>query len=532
MANPHARDLVPSDIPSVPRVGPSVRVGRVGRVGPSVRDFLRVAAALLRPVDVAWLVAYRVLFGLCLGVSMQRFLAYGWVDELLVSPRYRFHYWGFSWVEPLSRPSMHALFWTLSALGIAVALGLAYRITAPLFALGLTYVQLIDVSTYLNHYYLAALLAWLLAVSPAARAYSCDAWIGKKLRAREWLGKTTEDEKSATAAFGWHALFRIQIAIVYLCAALAKAQPDWLLHGQPLGIWLGARTDLPVLGRLFTLPGAPIAMSWAGFLFDATIVFWLSWRRSRPYAYLAVVGFHVMTRAIFDIGMFPWIMTCSALLFFPESWPRDVASWLSAKLPRALALPRARGEAAAPPERVPVSTDGSGISRARPSVPRVPFFGRIAVGLGALYVLVQVAMPLRTFLYGGNVLWHEQGMRFSWRVMVRAKGGATTFFVKNKHTGKLWLVSPRQYLTPYQENEMSSQPDLILQLAHKIGEDYTLRDGPVEVRVEALVSLNARPGASLVDPSVDLMTIEDGIGPATWILPAPSGPPPPTRPVL
>lgn len=137
-------------------------------------------ATLLRPVDVAWLAAYRIWFGLALAVSMERFLAYGWVDSLLVGPRVRFHYWGFGWVEPLSRGGMHVLLWVLVALALASAAGLAFRITAPLFALGLTYIQLIDVSTYLNHYYLAALLAWLLAFSPANRAWSIDAWLARR----------------------------------------------------------------------------------------------------------------------------------------------------------------------------------------------------------------------------------------------------------------------------------------------------------------------------------------------------------------
>lgn len=500
----------------LPGARPESALSSVG--SPSV--FARFETVILRPVDVAWLAVYRVLFGLSLGVSMQRFLAYGWVDELLVAPRYRFHYWGFSWVEPLSRSHMHALFWALSALGMAVAFGLAFRVTAPLFAAGLTYIQLIDVSTYLNHYYLAALLAWLLAVSPAARAYSCDAWIANKIRVARGLQPIGNPPKDTRIAFGWHALFRAQIAIVYLCAALAKAQPDWLLHGQPLGIWLGARTDLPIVGPLFTLPGVPLVMSWAGFLFDATIVFWLSWKRSRPFAYLVVIGFHVMTRALFDIGMFPIIMTCSALVFFPDSWPRDLVSMVRSRLPKGPIGVEAR---------LAVADGGPAeVARVKPS----SWPTRVALGLGVLYVCFQLAMPFRTFLYGGNVLWHEQGMRFSWRVMVRAKGGSTTFFVKSKSTGRLWLVSPRRYLTPYQENEMASQPDLILQLAHRVGEDFTMREGPVEVRAEALTSLNARPGALMLDPSVDLMTVEDGIGPAHWILPCPEGSPPPTRPVL
>ena len=484
-----------------------------GHVSTPSRIVERAEAWLLARTDVAWLAAFRMLFGLALGVSMQRFLAHGWVDELLVSPRYRFHYWGFSWVAPLSRTNMHALFWALSALGIAVAAGFAFRVTAPLFAAGLTYVQLVDVSTYLNHYYLAGLLAWLLAVSPAAKAWSVDAWLARKLRAR--FGKP-EPRDTSTVPFAWHALFRVQIGVVYVFAALAKAQPDWLLHGQPLGIWLGARTDIPLLGRLFTVPHVPLAMSWAGFLFDATIVGWLSFRRTRPFAYAVVIVFHVLTRMLFDIGMFPVIMSLGALVFFDASWPRSLLRRL-----RRVVL---REDAATNED---VTARAIPVPRLRASLP-----GRVGLGLGVVYVALQVLMPIRGFFYGGNVLWHEQGMRYSWRVMVRAKGGSVTFFVKSKTTGKTWIVSPRKYLTPYQENEMASQPDLVLQLAHTIGEDFAAREGEVAVYAEALVSLNARPGVPLVDPAVDLMTVKDGVGPASYVMPGPVGPPPPTRPVL
>lgn len=472
----------------------------------------RVEAALLRPVDVAWLAAYRILFGLALAISMERFLAYGWVDTLLVAPRFRFRYWGFAWVEPLSSGAMHALFWCLAALALATAAGLAFRLTAPLFAAGLTYIQLVDVSTYLNHYYLAGLLAWLLALSPANRAWSVDAWL--RARWNAWRGRPRADDREVATA--WLILFRVQVGVVYFFAGLAKAQSDWLLHGQPLGIWLGASTELPLLGRLFTVPGVPLAMSWCGFLFDTTVVLWLSWRRTRPWAYAVVVVFHVMTRLLFDIGMFPLIMSLSALVFFHPSWPRALAARLR-RSPRDAGPP---APSVAPPPA------------ARPSPWRARLT-RAALGAGAIYCVVQVLMPLRCHLYGGNVLWHEQGMRFSWRVMVRAKGGANTFLVRQKETGRVFHVPPHEYLTPYQENEMSGQPDLVLQLAHHIQRDFEERGfGPVEVRVDSQVSLNGRRGAPLVDPRVDLTTIEDGLAPATWLLPAPNEAPPPTRPVL
>src|SRR5262249_14954286 len=113
-----------------------------------------------------------------------------------------------------------------------------------------------------------------------------------------------------------------QIGLVYTCAGLAKAQPDWLLHAQPLRIWLNARTELPVLGQLFAQPWAAPAMSWAGFLFDATIAGWLLLRRTRPWAFCAVIAFHVLTRTLFPIGMFPVIMVLGALVFFEPDWPR------------------------------------------------------------------------------------------------------------------------------------------------------------------------------------------------------------------
>jgi hypothetical protein len=121
-------------------------------------------------------------------------------------------------------------------------------------------------------------------------------------------------------------------------------------------------------------------------------------------------------------------------------------------------------------------------------------------------------------------------MRYSWRVMVREKNGAVTFLVRSMTSGRTWHVGPERYLTRLQERQMSGQPDLILQLARHIRNDFAARGfGPVEVRVQAMVSLNGRKIAPLIDPTVDLASVHDGIGRATWILPAPSGPPPRLR---
>jgi len=451
-----------------------------------MREYLR--EALNRPVDIAWLAAFRILFGLVMSVSMFRFIAYGWIDRFFVKPTFHFKYWGFAWVPAPSHTTAHVLFWVMAGLAACICVGAWFRVAAPLFVLGFAYIQLIDATTYLNHYYLALVLSALLAVSPAHRAWSVDAW-----RRRS---------SSTHIPAGWLWLLRAQVGIVYTYAGLAKAQSDWLLEGQPLRIWLSSLTSLPLLGPLFAWDPTALLMSWAGFLFDASIVIWMSWRRTRPFAYAIIIVFHILTRVLFPIGMFPVIMVLSALVFFSPSWPRDL--W--ARLRRQSSPSPVANVATAPAWRSPTVT------------------------LASLFVLFQLLMPLRHWLYGGNVLWDEQGMRFSWRVMVREKNGSVNYVVKQTSTGRQWEVSPRRYLNRIQENEMAGQPDLILQLAHHIQRDFAARgiEG-LEVRASAFASLNGRPAAYLVDPNVDLAKTHDGLAKADWIAPDPHLPLPRLR---
>jgi hypothetical protein len=452
-------------------------------------------AALRCPVDSAWLAVFRALFGLTLLTSTLRFLAYGWIDQLFVAPPFHFKYWGFSWVKVAPAAELHALFWLLAALCVLVSLGLFFRVAACGLFLGFTYLQLLDVTTYLNHYYLASLLSLLLACSPAGQTWSLDA------RFRPRMARSS-------VATAWLYLFRFQVAVVYTFAGLAKAHSDWLFHAEPLRIWLLSRADAPIVGPILAHDWAAPVMSWAGFLFDTGIPWSLMQPRLRPYAYLLLIGFHGVTGLLFPIGMFPVIMVLSALVFFSPSWPRKLWALVPASV-------RARMPAPDPqlaPAPAPVF-----------SAPR----HGVWLALAAAYCLFQLAFPLRFLAYGGSVRWHEQGMRFSWRVMVREKNGSITFVVRAPRVGRTFYVAPHQYLTRLQEREMSSQPDLILQLAHRIRDDYAAKGfGSVEVRADTWVSLNGRAIHRLIDPNADLSRIEDGFGKADWILPEPSEPPP------
>jgi len=439
----------------------------------------RLEMRLLAPIDMTSLVVFRVLFGLLMSVSAVRFMLNGWVERFFGARTFFFKYWGFSWVEPGSVHVMYGVYTALAVLGLMIAAGAFYRVATVLFFVLFSYAELCDVTNYLNHYYLVSLLALLMSFMPLSSKWSLDVWRKPSL-ARDML-----------PAWMLYVL-RFQIAVVYFNAALAKLGADWLLHGQPLNLWLSAHSDMPVIGRFLLLPEVAIAASWGGFLHDLLVVPLLLWAKTRRYAYAGLLCFHLLTSTWFNIGIFPLLMPLGAMLFFPASlWTRSFRASRS---------------------QVLASTPGA--------VSRMGLSRSALTGLG-LFIALQVLLPLRTHAYGGNVLWHEQGMRFSWRVMLRDKHGSIRYRVRLPE-GRELVVPPRRYLTADQEREMSGQPDLILQLAHHIARDFEARgQGPVEVRVDALVSLNGREAVTLIDPTLNLTQISDGLVKGAWILPPP-----------
>jgi vitamin K-dependent gamma-carboxylase len=428
----------------------------------------RLHEALVAPVDPASLIAYRVLFGLLMVATVARFFAYGWIEAHYLAPRVPFPYTGFEWVRPWPGVGMSVHFAVMGLAALGIALGVAYRASALTFLLTFTYAHLIDKTYYLNHYYFISLVGLLLVVLPLGTPGAARAW---------WL---------------W--LLRAQVGLVYFFGGVAKLKRDWLVHAQPMKLWLAASTDLPVLGRLFEQPWAPHAFSIAGAVFDLGVVPALLWRRTRGLAFAAVLAFHVITRLLFPIGMFPWLMVAGALLFFPPDWPRRLAG-LVPRLP--LRFP--------PPEPSP----------APPS--RRAWMGPV---LALTFLGVQFLLPLRHLLYPGELLWTEEGFRFSWNVMLMQKDGLAEFRVSEPGTGKQWRVSPSQHLTPDQVRMMSTQPDMLRSFAHHLARHVAERGHPgVEVRVDAFASLNGRPRQRLVDPTVNLAAVGPWDELHGWVLP-------------
>jgi hypothetical protein len=142
------------------------------------------------------------------------------------------------------------------------------------------------------------------------------------------------------------------------------------------------------------------------------------------------------------------------------------------------------------------------------------------MGLLAGYLAIQVLVPLRHFLYPGNVSWTEEGHRFSWHMKLRDKEAEVQFLATDPSTGRTWGIDPLQTLGFDQYSEMSTRPDMILQFSHHLAAQLQARGHErIEIRARVMASLNGRRPQLLIDPSVDLAAQPRSLLPADWIVP-------------
>ena len=438
---------------------------------------------LQKTSHAAPLAVFRICFGLMMLGSLIRFWSYGWIEKLYIQPKFHFSYYGFEWIEPLGNYT-YILFVICGLSAFFVAIGLKYRLAIIAFFLSFTYIELMDKTTYLNHYYFISALSFLLCFLPANAYFSVDAALKK--RHSKSIPRWTIDS------------IKLLISIVYIYAGLAKINSDWLLRAMPLKIWLPSKYDLPFVGANFMQQEwFHFTMSWSGMLYDLSIPFLLLYRRTRLVAFALVMFFHIFTRVLFPIGVFPYVMIVATLIFFDAQFHerilniiRKVLRWCAVSLPNLREVDL----------RQPKST--------------------MTIYILAVFFLIQLTLPFRYLLYPGELFWTEEGYRFSWRVMLMEKAGYAEFRVVNTKTGQSFNVNNRDFLSSFQEKQMSTQPDFILEYAKFLERHFKSQGHQnIAIYVDSYVALNGRLSQPFIDPNVNLLEQRESFKPKQWILP-------------
>lgn len=430
---------------------------------------------LFAPCDCASIVLFRIAFGAILFWEALRFYYHDRIYWDYIAPPFHFTYYGFEWVVPWSGQGMHMHLALFGIAAIGVMIGFLYRFSALLLFLTFSYIFLLDQALYLNHFYLVALLSFLMIFVPAHRAFSVDAWLWQGWRA---------DFIPLWALW----LMRIQVGIPYFYGGIAKLNQDWL-RGEPLRTWLASRGEDFFLGSYFTQEWVVYFFTYGGLIFDLGVVPLLLWRKTRAFAFLCALAFNLTNAWLFDIGIFPWLMICATTLFFEPDWPRR---WLGM-----------------PPTQIP-----------SPRSEKISLGKKAWLVFLGVYLFFQLTLPFRHFFYPGVVHWNEEGHRFAWHMKLRDKEGLGLFYLVDPLTQERHLVNPEEWLTERQHRKMVTRPDMILQFAHDLARSYQEQTGrKPQVFVDLYVSLNNREYRPLIDPREDLASKKRTLGHADWVLP-------------
>ncbi len=432
--------------------------------------------------DAQPLSVFRIFFGLMMFISVIRFWSKGWIKTLYLEPKFHFSYYGFDWVKPLGEFT-YILFIICGLSALFVSIGFKYRFSIITFFLSFTYIELMDKTTYLNHYYFISILSFLMIFLPADKFFSVDNLKRKNYFAK--IPKWTID------------CIKILISIVYIYAGLAKINSDWLLKAMPLKIWLPSKYDIPIIGDyLLQQEWVHYLMSWSGMIYDLSIPFLLLYKKTRVFAFILVIIFHLFTAVLFPIGMFPYIMIVASLIFFDSKFHNKIIHLIKLTL--------------SPLKKYNIE-----------KVEKFKYFNsKLITSIVMIFLIIQIIFPFRFVLYPGNLFWNEEGYRFSWRVMLMEKMGYTTFKIVDGVSNKYFYVDNKDFLTPFQEKQMSFQPDFIIEYAHFLGNHFTLQGHKnIEVYADSFVALNGRRSKRFIDPNINLMKEKRSLKHYSWIIP-------------
>ncbi len=433
---------------------------------------------LSNTIDNAPLILFRIIFGVLFVCESFGAIFTGWVRENLIEPQLTFSHIYMEWLQPLPGNGMYYYFVLMGLASIGVMLGYRYRLSIILLTVLWAGCYYIQKTSYNNHYYLMLIICFFMCFMPANRYASLDVKLGR-----------IPQKLTMPAAYSY--LFIIQIALLYFFATVAKFYPDWLDGTFSKNLYGGLYNSPEFFKNIFAQPWFYMSITYLGILFDGLIIPLLCWKKTRNFAVVISLVFHLFNSATLHIGVFPYFALSFALFFYSPETIRKVFF-----------------------KRKPVANIEEGqteqISRGL-----VVFFG--------VFLFVQLLLPLRHWVIPGDVLWTDEGHRLSWRMMLRQRGGYTNYTIEDKATNERWTYDLEAKLMRKQNSRLTS-PDMIWQMAQYIKKEYAKQGREVRVYADSWVSINQRPFSLFIDPSIDLAAVKwNYFGHNEWITESPLG---------
>jgi hypothetical protein len=255
-------------------------------------------------------------------------------------------------------------------------------------------------------------------------------------------------------------------------------------------ILMGSKKDYYLIGDFLQLKWVHKIIAIFGICFDLLIVPALLWKPSRKTAFVLSIFFHLFNSIVFQIGIFPYLSLAFTVFFFEPQTIRNIFLKTKKIIPETKTI--------------------------------IPKTKNMILTVLGVYFLIQLVLPLRHHFFKDDVLWTEEGHRLSWRMMLRSRGGRTSYKVVNTKTKDTTKINLNDYLTKKQQPRVGCYPDFIWQFAQHLKKEYAQKGENIQVFVENKVKVNQNPYQQFVDPNVDLANVPwKHFAHNDWILPSP-----------
>lgn len=466
---------------------------------------------LFEEVNPATLGLLRILFGIFILKDFISF--YYYFIDLLVQSKYFATYDGFHWVRILPLPFLYVFFGVMVVACLFFILGIYYRLSAGLIFVGFTYIFLIDIGHYNNHFYLYCLMSFLFFITNAN------------------LWGSLEKQTAKTVPYWQLLVFKVQLFIVYFYGAIAKISSDWF-QGYPMRYWLHLVSYKFENWFADVLKEEWFAyfISYSGFFFDLFIGFMLFSVKFQRIAIVFVFMFHLMNHFMWDIGTFPFAMFSASCIFFAPNWPQKAFDYFKSK-DKYISLSffigliiLAVGTYSYSPKIVLVG--GVFWSYFLIRELRLPFFKwilsmhsdkpdyqninysfkykKLVLSFLGIWFFWQLFFPFRHWVLVGDPSWNGHGHLFAWRMMLISTTDAVKVKLVDPETKAAYQVQLEAYMNFRQFSKLGRTPKTYLHFAHFI-RDEAIKGGmknPI-VKMEIWKSVNERTPRLLNDTTLN-----------------------------
>lgn len=440
----------------------------------------KISAYLNTQTDGRILALFRIIFGLFMSYEMFRYLQIDLVKNAFILPKVQLQYLDFIKVMP--EPIMNMLIVVLLICALLITFGVLFRPACIVLGTGYLYILLIDKSIYNNHIYLFVLLAFLLACTHADHFYS--------------FRRAKKDKPLWPTLPRWEIfIIQLQFAIVYFYGGLAKINPEWLGRMEPIKTLVDNFPQDHALAFFYAHDFQIPLLTYGGLLFDLFIPFLLWYKRTRIIALIPLMLFHVSNAFVFDdIGIFPFVMIFSTLIFFePSELP-------FLKKPAVVAGRKLK-------EQALVMTQS-----------------KYAIYFLIAFFIFQFLFPFRGFFLPNNPDWSSIAGKFSWRMKIQTRDiQRMAFTIQDGPDNPAMDVSLNTFANPMQIMSIAADPRATVSMAKALAEEGRKQrmQNPI-VKAEVLISWNGREPVYFVDPQVDLTKVTySAFSTNPWVMPKP-----------